>query len=468
LWGIAQKHQISMSDLEKANGLKRATPLQIGQKIKIPVAKTAPVTTPPKTVPLRLVEREDSPSPSETETAKQDPAPDAAPPSDKPTLEPSLPPQQEKPASPPTTEDAPSTPDPPSPPTPAAEPAQDKTADAPDQKKSDSPPAPPSNSARLSSPKSSADYVVRPGDNLWRIARDHNLREKDLAAWNGLSTGDMIRPGQRLRLASPETAPAPASTSTAAAPKEAPPDEPPAPKAAPAEPPPLEETPPPKATAVTKPKTTTPASTPPRKEPVAAKASSATKRTTQTLPEPGKPLPSKWIEGIIDRPSSTAGVFVRPVKDQIDKVKLQRGRWKYVVIHHSGTASGNARIFDRFHRYVRGWENGLAYHFVIGNGSDSKDGEIEVGSRWTKQLHGGHVHSEYLNQISIGICFVGDYDKDRPTARQIACLIELVGYLRKISGGQIKFALHREVNPRPTGCPGCNFPSKSMHQILDK
>ena len=46
--------------------------------------------------------------------------------------------------------------------------------------------------------------------------------------------------------------------------------------------------------------------------------------------------------------------------------------------------------------------NGLAYHFVIGNGSSSGNGEIEIGSRWTRQINGGHVASDYLNNIAIG------------------------------------------------------------------
>jgi N-acetyl-anhydromuramyl-L-alanine amidase AmpD len=113
-------------------------------------------------------------------------------------------------------------------------------------------------------------------------------------------------------------------------------------------------------------------------------------------------------------------------------------------------------------------KNGLAYHFVIGNGTSSGDGEIEIGSRWTRQINGGHVASDYLNNISLGICFVGDFDRDVPTQAQLAALDELVRYLRgrvgRSKGRVLAVKGHREINPRPTSCPGKRFPYSWMHR----
>src|SRR3974390_2523242 len=83
--------------------------------------------------------------------------------------------------------------------------------------------------------------------------------------------------------------------------------------------------------------------------------------------------------------------FTQDVREKTKHLHIAPGRWRWLVIHHSGTEYGNAAIYDRQHR-ERGMENGLAYHFVIGNGVDSGDGEIEIGPRWLKQLKGGHVH----------------------------------------------------------------------------
>lgn len=156
----------------------------------------------------------------------------------------------------------------------------------------------------------------------------------------------------------------------------------------------------------------------------------------------------------------------------IDHAPVRRGRWKYIVVHNSGTREGNARVFDIYHRRVRHMVNGLAYHFVIGDGHGSGDGEIEVGHRWTAQLNGGHVASDYLNDIALGICLVGDFNRDRPTKAQIGALEELVTYLRsrvgRVHGRQSIVYAHKEINPRPTDCPGSRFPYGWLHAQFGK
>jgi len=149
------------------------------------------------------------------------------------------------------------------------------------------------------------------------------------------------------------------------------------------------------------------------------------------------------------------------IRKAIDQAPIKKGRWRYIIIHNSGTRQGNARIFNNYHLKTRKMQNGLAYHFVIGNGNSSGDGEIEIGSRWTRQINGGHVASDYLNNIALGICFVGDLNRDRPTAAQLAALEELVDYLRnrvgKIKGKPAAVRGHKQINPKPTDCPGDRF-----------
>ena len=145
-------------------------------------------------------------------------------------------------------------------------------------------------------------------------------------------------------------------------------------------------------------------------------------------------------------------------------ISVERGRWKYIVGHHSATKYGNAEIYDRAHRR-RGMENGLAYHFVIGNGVDSGDGEIEVGPRWRKQLEGGHVRRREINLVGIGICMVGNFEETHPTRKQLAAFTELVDHLGgKVIGGKYTFAVHKEIDRNHTVCPGRNFPVRAMHQ----
>jgi len=47
-------------------------------------------------------------------------------------------------------------------------------------------------------------YVVRQGDTLYGIAWQHGLDPQKLAAWNQLGSGNLIYPGQQIRLSAPE------------------------------------------------------------------------------------------------------------------------------------------------------------------------------------------------------------------------------------------------------------------------
>ncbi len=159
------------------------------------------------------------------------------------------------------------------------------------------------------------------------------------------------------------------------------------------------------------------------------------------------------------------------IKRGIDEAPVKKGRWKYIVVHNSGTRQGNAKIFDYYHRHTRKMPNGMAYHFVIGNGTSTGDGQIELGSRWNKQINGGHVHSDYLNYISLGICLVGDFNRDKPTQKQLEALDELIRYLRsrcgKVEGKYSIVRAHKEINPVPTDCPGDRFPVAWLHRRFD-
>lgn len=134
-------------------------------------------------------------------------------------------------------------------------------------------------------------------------------------------------------------------------------------------------------------------------------------------------------------------------------------KWQYVIVHHSATDVGSASAFNKAH-YKRGFWNGLGYHFVIDNGTQSKqDGQIEVSPRWIKQLNGAHCKAGDMNPRAIGICLVGDFTDSRVTAKQMDSLVFLVKRLSdyyKIPGSRI--IGHRDAPGAQTECPGRNFP----------
>jgi N-acetylmuramoyl-L-alanine amidase len=182
---------------------------------------------------------------------------------------------------------------------------------------------------------------------------------------------------------------------------------------------------------------------------------------------PAEPEHGGWFSG------PKYNYLTRAIRAELDRAPVARNRWRYIVVHNSGTRQGSAKAFDYYHLHVRKMVNGLAYHFVIGNGSSTGDGAIEIGNRWRRQINGGHVHSDYLNNIALGICLVGDYNRDTPTKRQLEALDELIRYLRKRVGkvdGKVSIVkAHREINPPrwPTDCPGDHFPYQWLHSRYD-
>jgi N-acetyl-anhydromuramyl-L-alanine amidase AmpD len=143
------------------------------------------------------------------------------------------------------------------------------------------------------------------------------------------------------------------------------------------------------------------------------------------------------------------------------------GDWQFIVIHHSATRTGNAEIFDAAHR-ARGMINGLAYHFVIDNGTDGKtDGLVETGPRWVKQMHGGHCRQAYINEHGIGICLVGDFSNGEPTEKQLDSLVLLVRGLQEQFHIDDEHVLgHGEVIGEFSECPGREFPWKEFRKRL--
>ncbi|HHT9129251.1 MAG TPA: peptidoglycan recognition protein family protein [Candidatus Brocadiaceae bacterium] len=153
---------------------------------------------------------------------------------------------------------------------------------------------------------------------------------------------------------------------------------------------------------------------------------------------------------------------------QLCHADVSENQWEYIVIHHSATEKGNAARFDDYHRKKRKWEYGLAYHFVIGNGSFSGDGEIEVSERWKKQIHGAHTANMNCNRVAIGVCLVGDFENGgAPTNNQFESLVALVQHLsRRYNISLSNVLLHKQVFQKGTACPGRNFPFAELKTRL--
>lgn len=128
-----------------------------------------------------------------------------------------------------------------------------------------------------------------------------------------------------------------------------------------------------------------------------------------SAPLPGGAVPQYWLPSRPDR------------------------AWSAIIVHHSATREGNAAIIDKWHREQNGWD-GIGYDFVIGNGTNSGDGEVEPTYRWRGQLTGAHTGGtpgNWANKEGIGICLVGDFNRTIPTPRQRESLVQLIRFLQQ-------------------------------------
>lgn len=138
-------------------------------------------------------------------------------------------------------------------------------------------------------------------------------------------------------------------------------------------------------------------------------------------------------------------------------------RWECIVIHHTASLAGSLRDVDAWHQ-AKGWES-CGYHFVIGNGTNSPDGKVEPSVRWKEQSTGAHTRlgmnvrlgvENYYNEHGIGIVLVGDFERQRPSPRQMDSLVRLVRFLRtacRVPDSRIY--VHGEL--KATDCPGRGF-----------
>ena len=181
----------------------------------------------------------------------------------------------------------------------------------------------------------------------------------------------------------------------------------------------------------------------------------------------------------IDAPRQAGGfplTNITPLEDQpadgdhlllANQADLDRNRWSGIVVHHLGEPFGTA---ESVHRQHLSWDyQGLGYHFLIGNGNGLSDGEVHVGYRWIEQFPGAHVVGDAgteHNARSIGICLIGNGDRQPFTDRQIKHLTRLVQRLQQELGlGPEQVHLHRHLTDRVTS-PGRLFPEAQFRASL--
>ncbi|CAA9386328.1 MAG: hypothetical protein AVDCRST_MAG64-958 [uncultured Phycisphaerae bacterium] len=186
-------------------------------------------------------------------------------------------------------------------------------------------------------------------------------------------------------------------------------------------------------------------------------------------PEPVKPAPvAPKVAAVKPQPLPPA-VVARPQPASAGVPRewvpaVAANKWKWIVVHHSATPVGGAARFNKEHQ-AKGWDE-LGYHFVIGNGTDTGNGAIEVGNRWARQKHGAHCKTpdNRYNEEGIGICLVGNFDQTRPSDAQLKALAKLVGHLERAYNIPADRVIGHG-DAKATECPGRNLRIATVRRL---
>lgn len=173
------------------------------------------------------------------------------------------------------------------------------------------------------------------------------------------------------------------------------------------------------------------------------------------------PAPSSSEQVDFDAPRTHWQHLTSSVRSDIDEGLTRAPQWERVVLHGTGNATGSTRRLKRYLNDVRGVPEGLAWHFVIGNGEGSADGLIEATDGWKRALPAASGGDPGLRYTSISVCLAGDFHERPPTKAQLEALDELLDYI-SVKLGNIPVATHADARGERAGCLGEMFPANLM------
>ncbi len=135
--------------------------------------------------------------------------------------------------------------------------------------------------------------------------------------------------------------------------------------------------------------------------------------------------------------------------------------WTHIIIHHSWSQdSGNIHNWQEigaYHTKVKGW-NAIGYHFAVQKVDNSYRYCIGRG------LDCVGAHTQGMNDVSVGICLIGEYDTHEPIDAQYWMIAELCKDLMRDFNIPIE-NIRRHSEYAPKSCPGTRF---DMNKLFDK
>jgi N-acetylmuramoyl-L-alanine amidase len=134
---------------------------------------------------------------------------------------------------------------------------------------------------------------------------------------------------------------------------------------------------------------------------------------------------------------------------------------EYIIIHHSFTDDSKLmdwKAIKDYHIKVNGWSD-IGYHYGI----EGVDGKYLIMNGRNEDIEGAHCKDGGMNKKSLGICFVGNFDKYKVPVSQWDLGVLLVkGLIKKYKIPVVNVKGHGEVMRESKAsyiktCPGLLF-----------
>ncbi len=140
--------------------------------------------------------------------------------------------------------------------------------------------------------------------------------------------------------------------------------------------------------------------------------------------------------------------------------------YNYIVIHHSGTRTGNYETIRSFHEREHHWSD-AGYHLILSNGTSGvPPGHLEATGRYRNAVRAFATQSTAHNYFGIHVCIIGDYSRSEVPPELAAALGNCIRELQHrfwIPDDRIVF--HRDVGA--TECPGIHITHEDVIRWKD-
>ena len=144
-------------------------------------------------------------------------------------------------------------------------------------------------------------------------------------------------------------------------------------------------------------------------------------------------------------------------------IRKYTGRW-FIILHHSLTKDSKTVSWDdiyHYHTHELGWMD-VGYHYGI----ELIDGYYQIMGGRPLGSHGAHCRGNGMNAVSIGICFIGNYDEeDVPDAMYDVGIKHITGLCYSLRIGPENIFPHSDYADKT--CPGIRFDLNRVRNEVD-